>query len=98
MEVDVREGIIIRVVVGAMNAHDEVRQRVRKRRTLLRRAIFAAALYGLTAVLLCYGGDVHHGGDEKRSYDVELDLLRLLTIVSADVNTLALSQLTCGCK
>ena len=43
MEEDVREGIIIRVEVGAMNAHDEVvRQRVRKRRTLLRRAIFAA--------------------------------------------------------
>ena len=40
MEEDVREGII-RVAVGAMNAHDEVRQRVRKRRTLLRRAIFA---------------------------------------------------------
>ena len=39
MEEDVREGII-RVAVGAMNAHDEaVRQRVRKRRTLLRRAI-----------------------------------------------------------
>ena len=60
MEEDVREGI--RVAVGAMNAHDEVRQRVRKRRTLLRRAIVAALLLEC----ICYGkfayeAFVHHG-------------------------------------